>query len=315
MFSAMPTTYVHGIVSALTRMHWPIASLARPERLRHRLAHDHNARRVRRVLRRDAAAANDARAHRREIVGRHRVQVELAEPAHRVDAFDIETDAPRASRTASVACRLAFSTPGMCRRRSSSRLRSSIVCALSSFTPRMFKFDRSAPDRRRSPGAPTARCADCARTARRRRAARPTARPGARAARRALRDRWNVPSRAPALRSPVRSARRACNTGASPVSTPTTSAAATGEQHRSRIAEHGRRLRSVGRGAPAAPRRPIARRASPARPPSEGEQQLSVSSCDSSRAAAHAERESHARSRAAGEARARAAGSRRWRRR
>ena len=42
----------------------------------------------------NAAAANDARADRREVLRRHRVEVELAEPSHGVDACDEQLVAP-----------------------------------------------------------------------------------------------------------------------------------------------------------------------------------------------------------------------------
>src|SRR5207244_13307638 len=67
---------------------------AGPERLGHRIAHHHGPRRMLRVLRADAAAAQDARTERGEVLRGHGVKVELTQAAHRVDAGDVEIHVP-----------------------------------------------------------------------------------------------------------------------------------------------------------------------------------------------------------------------------
>ena len=145
--------------------------------------------------------------------------------------------------------REAVSTSGSVFASASSFSLSRIVCAAVEDDAAHVEVRGRAPDPRRIRGACCARCSGCGRTARLRRAARPTARPeGSSRPSRSL-DLWCVPSRAPDLRSPVRLTLRSCTAGASPVTTPATSAASRGEHDRARIAQHARRrgLRDEGR--------------------------------------------------------------------
>ena len=185
MSSAMPTTVVHGIVSACNAHALADRVLARPQHLGHRLAHDDDAWRAGAVVGREAAAADDPRAHRPEVVGRRGLEREAPELAHRVDAGDEQVGATTCSRTARCS-----PTPPPRRPESPARVSSSVrpsraLGAVVELHPAHVAHRRAAPARRRSPGALLCTLSRLARTGRRRRAARRTTRPAARAARRA----------------------------------------------------------------------------------------------------------------------------------
>src|SRR5436190_5957440 len=96
MFSATPTTYVHGTPSGPTRTHWPIGS--RPGQSLRAIASltTHGPGSVARVLHTQSTPLQDARAHGGEVVGAHRIESELAMAIHRVNSGDVQLHGRRA---------------------------------------------------------------------------------------------------------------------------------------------------------------------------------------------------------------------------
>ena len=77
------------VVSAFSRIHFPMGSCPRPQPFAHALAHQHHGRRSRSIGGGKTAAAEDARSKGGEQVERARLKREVPQLGNRINAFDI----------------------------------------------------------------------------------------------------------------------------------------------------------------------------------------------------------------------------------